>query len=171
MVEDSSEIASAKVSSSHRKSMRRPIFKNKQQTGSIKNLSLSNISEENIDDNSNSEELRLKNKVNCCHVTFVCDDEKVTSDTSDNLNNYETDKDKVRSNDEKEKKKPFPFESEKEKIIGNKSDKEDKEDRDKCQVSDKKKSRNNKTAKNMKRSYLFSRFVQEFIDNNKITIV
>ena len=161
VVEDSSEIASARVSASHRKSMRRPIFKNKQQTGSIRNLSLSNISEENIDDNSNSEELRLKNKVNCCHVTFVCDDEKVTSDTSDNLNNYESDKDKVRSNEENEK----------EKIIGNKSDKEDKEDRDNCQVSDKKKRVNNNTAENMSKRCLVSRFVPEFIDNNKITIV
>ena len=59
--------------------MKRKIFKNKQQTGSMRNLSLSNISEENIDDNTNSEELRLKNKVNCCHATFVFDDEKVTS--------------------------------------------------------------------------------------------
>jgi hypothetical protein len=135
VVEESSEIASARVSSSYRKSMKRTIFKNKQQTGSIKNLSLSKISEENIDDNSNSEELRLKNKVNCRHVTFVCDDEKVTSDTSDNSN------------------------------------KEDKEDSYECQVSDKKKRVNNNTAENMNQSCLVSRFVPEFIDNDKITIV
>ena len=103
MVEDSSEIASARVSSSYRKSMRRTIFKNKHQTGSIRNHSLSKISEENIDDNSNSEGLRLKNKVTCCHVTFVCDDEKVTSYTSDHY----SDKDKVNPKKECDRNKTF----------------------------------------------------------------
>ena len=38
---------------------------------------LSKISEENTDDNSDSEGLKLKHEETCCHVTFVCDDEKV----------------------------------------------------------------------------------------------
>jgi hypothetical protein len=84
VVENSSEIASARDSSSYRKSTKRTKFKNKQQSISIRNNPLSKISEENTDDNYNSESLKLENKVNGCHVTFVCDDEKVTSDTSDN---------------------------------------------------------------------------------------
>ena len=40
----------------------------------------------NTDDNYNSEALELKNKVNDYHVTFVCEDEKGTSNTSDNDN-------------------------------------------------------------------------------------
>ena len=76
---DSSEIASARVSSSYRKSTKRTKFTNKQQTVLIRNHSLSKISEENY----NSEAPQLEIKVNGCHVTFVCDDEKVRSDTSD----------------------------------------------------------------------------------------
>ena len=128
--------------------MKRTIFKNKLQTGS-----LSNISEENIDDKYNSEELRLKNKVNCCHVTFVCDDEKVTIDASDTSNNHDSDKVSHK------------------KESGKKSDKEAKEDSDKWQVSDKKKRVNNNTEENMSQSFLLSRFVPEFINNNKISIV
>ena len=85
----------------------------------------------------------------------------MTSDTSNTSNNHSSDKDRVTHVQEKKMLEPVSF------VIDN----SDKEESDKCQVSDKKKSRNNKTAKNMKRSYLFSRFVQEFIDNNKITIV
>ena len=85
MIEDSSEIASARVSSSYRKSLKKTKFKNKPQPISVKNHSLSKISEENY----NSEAPQLEIKVNGCHVTFVCDDEKVTSDTSDSLNNNE----------------------------------------------------------------------------------
>jgi hypothetical protein len=79
--EDSSEIASARISSSYRKSMKGTKFKSNLQTASIKNNSLRNISDDN------SEALKLENKVNGCHVTFVWDDEKETSDTSDNSNN------------------------------------------------------------------------------------
>ena len=49
VVEDSSEIASAQVSSIYRKSMKRTKFQNKQQTVLIINNSLSKISEENTD--------------------------------------------------------------------------------------------------------------------------
>ena len=94
VVEDSSEIASARVSSSYRKSIKRTIFKKKPEP--IRNPSLSKISEENTDENSEGEEHRLKSNVNCCHVTFVCDDEKVTSDTSDCSNNHNRDNEKVR---------------------------------------------------------------------------
>ena len=83
MVEDSSEIASARVSLSYKKSMKRKKLKNKLQPVSIRNHSLSKISEENY----NSAVPQLEIKVNGCHVTFVCDDEKVTSDTSDSSNN------------------------------------------------------------------------------------
>ena len=89
VVEDSSEIFSVKVSASYRKSLKRTKVKNKPQPVFIRINSLSKISEENTDDNYNSEALKVKleNKVNGCHVTFVCDDEKVTSDTSDSSNN------------------------------------------------------------------------------------
>ena len=73
MVEDSSEIASAQVSSIYRKSMKRTKFQNKQQTVLIINNSLSKISEENTD--VNSEALGIENKVKGCPVTFVCDDQ------------------------------------------------------------------------------------------------
>jgi hypothetical protein len=95
----------------------------------------------------------------------------VTSDTSDNFNNHDSDKDKESPNEENDKNKPFTIESEKDKFIRNTSDKEDKEDSYECQVSDKKKRVNKNTAKNMSQSCLVSRFVPEFIDNNKITIV
>ena len=52
-----------------------------------------------------------------------------------------------------------------------KSDNLDEEESDKCQVSDKKKRRKNKNVENMNQSCLVFRFVPEFIDNNKITIV
>ena len=163
LVEDSSEIASARVSSSYRKSIKRTIFTNK--PGPIKKHSLSKISEENSD----SEELRLKHKDNCCHVTLVCDDEKVTSDTSNTSNNHSSDKDRVSHERENEMLEPLTF------VIDgtmcDKSDNSDKGESDKCQVIDKKKSRKNKTAENVKQSFLLSRFVSECNDNNKMTIV
>ena len=151
--------------------MKRTIFKNKQDTRSIRNISLSKISEENIDDNYNSEEPRLENKVNCCHVTFVCDDLKVTSDTSDCSNNPNSDNDKVSPKKESVNNKPSTFVSDDDKSNGDKSYYLYEEESGKGQVSDKKKSRNNKTTENMNQSCLLSRFVPEFIDNNKITIV
>ena len=165
VVEDSSEIASARVSSSYRKSIKRTILKNKPEP--IRNHSLSKISEENTDENSDSE--GLKHKENCCHVTFVCDDEKVTSDTSNTSINHSSDKDRGSHERENEMLEPLTF------VIDgtmcDKSDNLDKGESDKCQVIDKKKSRKNKTAENVKQSFVLSRFVPECIDNNKITIV
>ena len=159
--EDSSEIASARVSSSYRKSLKRTIFQQKPEP--TRNHSLSRISEENTDENSESEELRLKGKVNCCHVTFVCDDDKVTSDTYNTSNNHSSDKDKVSHDKESNKKEPVTVVSDK--VICDKSDKEDNED------FDKKKSRIKKASENLKQRCLLSRFVPDFIDNNKIAIV
>jgi hypothetical protein len=135
VVEESSEIASARVSSVYRKSMKKTIFRNRQksvQAGSIRNLSLSKISEEKTDNNSSSETLKLENKVNGCHVTFVCDDDKV---------------------------------------IGGRSDSANKDNADESEVRPERKTNTRKPAENMKESCLLSRFVPEFIDSNKISIV
>ena len=143
------------------------MFKNKPEP--TRNHSLSKISEENTDENSDSEELRLKHTENCCHVTLVCDDEKVTSDTSNTSINHSSDKDRVSHERENEMLEPLTFV-----IDGTMCDNfynSDKGESDKCQVIDKKKSRNNETTENIKQSYLFSRFVPEYIDNNKIIIV
>ena len=96
--------------------------------------------------------------MNGCHVTFVCDDEKVTSDTSDNSNNHDSDKDIVNPKKESDNKKQNTFV-------------DDEEESDTCQVSLKKKRRISKTVKNTNKSCLLSRFVPEFIDKNKITMV
>ena len=147
MVEDSSEIASAGVLKSYRKSMKRTFFKNK--TEPTRNHSLSKISEENTDESSESEELRLKRQVNCCNVTFVSDDVKVTCDTANTANSQSSEKEKVSHEKEIIRKEPVTDISDK--VICGKSNKEDKEESDKFQ--------------------LMSRFVPEFIDNNKIIIV
>ena len=70
-----SEIATARVSSSYRKSMKRTVLQKKQQAGSTRDMSLSKISEEDIDEH----EVKVVNKMNDCHATFVSDVETVTS--------------------------------------------------------------------------------------------
>ena len=67
--------------------------------------------------------------------------------------------------------KPSTFVSDNDKANVDKSDNLDEEESDNGQVSDKKNSRNNKTAENINQSHLLSRFVPEFINNNKITVV
>ena len=113
----------------------------------------------------------MTNKLNCCHVTFVCDDEKVTSDTSDCSNNHDRDNEKVSPEKESVNNKPSTFVSDNDKANVDKSDNLDEEESDNCQTGDKKMSRNNKTAENMNQSCLLSRFAPEFIDNDTITIV
>ena len=61
--------------------MKRTKVKNRAQPISIRNNSMSQISEENTDANYNSEAVKMEHTVNGCHVTFVCDDEKLTSNT------------------------------------------------------------------------------------------
>ena len=147
MVEDSSEIASARVSSSYRKSMKSTKIKNKQQAVSIRNHSLCKISEENTDDNFNTN--AFENKVNNCHVTFVCDDEKVTSDTSDGS--------KVSLERENAKNRH--------KTVSCKSNNSDCDRYILCEETD------IIGSESMKENFLLSRFVPEFFDGNKITIV
>ena len=146
MVEDSSEIASARASSSYRKSTKRTKLKSIQQSISFRNNSLSKISEENTDDNYNSEALKLKNKVNDYHVTFVCEDEKGTINTSDN--------DKGNMSHEKENNQSTP---------GNVIFEYNKNEGGRNILWDEK--------DNLKESFLLSRLVPELIDINKITIV
>ena len=150
MVEDSSEIASARVSLSYKKSMKRKKLKSKLQPVSIRTHSLSKIYEENY----NSKAHQLEIKVNGCHVTFVCDDEKVTSDTSDSLNNNEGNMSYKKENSQSSTGTVI-FESKKN--DGSKNILWDETD--------------NKASENMNKSFLLSRFVPEFIDSNKITIV
>ena len=152
VVEDSSEIASARVSAGFRKSMKKKTKLKKTKTISIRNNSLSRISEENTDENYNSEALKMENKVNGCHVTFFCDDEKVTSDTSDISNNN---KGNISQKKENTKNTHASYTSNK-----NDCDKNIPWD-DKVKLA----------SENMKENFLLSRFIPELIDSNKITIV
>jgi hypothetical protein len=64
--------------------MKRTKCKNSQPVSKIViNNFLCEIYEENSNDNYNSEALKLENKGYGCQVTFVCDDEIMTNDTSD----------------------------------------------------------------------------------------
>ena len=154
MIEDSSEIASARVSSGYKKSMKRKKSKNTPQPISITNKSLSKISEENTDDNFDSEGCKMERKVNGCHVTFVCDDEKVTSDTSDSSKNN---KGNISKRKENNKSSPGTDVFILNKNEGDRNIPWDEKD--------------NTASEYMNKSFLLSRFVPELIDNNKITIV
>ena len=80
-MEDSSEIASARISSSSRKSLKRTNKNQQAVSGTAsKNISLSKISEEDIQDNT---EIR---KHNAFPIIIITDDEKVTSDNENASN-------------------------------------------------------------------------------------
>merc|ERR1712106_215596 len=69
VVDDSSEIASFRFSSSYRKSMKNTKLKCRNQyIGGKKNVSLSKISEENSDNSPSSNTTKVENKVNSCNV-------------------------------------------------------------------------------------------------------
>ena len=80
-MEDSSEIASARISSSSRKSLKRTNKNQQAVSGAAsKNICLSKISEEDIQDNT---EIR---KHNAFPIIIITDDEKVTSDNENASN-------------------------------------------------------------------------------------
>ena len=118
-------------------------MKNRQQIVPVRNHSLNKISEENTVDNFNTK--ALENKVNGCHVTFVLDDEEVTSDTSGG-SKVNLEKEKAMNTHE---------------TVSCKSCKGDCDKNILCEETDVIGSE----------SFLFYRFVPEFIDSNKITIV
>ena len=127
MVEDSSEIASFRFSSSYRKSVKNTKLKcRKQYIGGKKNVSLCKISEENSDNSSKI--TKLENKVNGCNVI-------IANELSNLENNFTN------------------------------------EDRDKGEFSIEKKSQKASPIDNDKETFLLSRFVPEFVDDNKISIV
>ena len=75
-IEDSSEIASARVSSSHRKSIKRRILNTKQTEGPTKIMYLSKISEEDINDNSDDEVPEEVDKMNDYQAIMLSVEEK-----------------------------------------------------------------------------------------------
>merc|ERR1712106_1005421 len=81
VVDDSSEIASFRFSSSYRKSMKNTKLKCRNQyIGGNKNGSLSKISEENSDNSPSSNTTKVENKVNICNVILANNLSDVTTD-------------------------------------------------------------------------------------------
>ena len=160
-VEESSEIASARVSSSYRKSIKRRILDNKHQAGSTKNMSLSKISEEENDSNSHDKLQKVSIQINDCHAIFVSDDDKLTSDDFNDSNPDSVGKDKKSS--EKNSKQLEP--SDVDEVIGDISRGDNAKD------SGEMESRKTFPIEIVKQNFLSSRFVPEFIGSNKITIV
>ena len=149
MFEDSSEIASARVSSIYRKSTRDSIFRSRQPTLHRK-LSLSKISEEESENHVNSErdeDKQLENIMKEGNDNFVSDKDimsvKVTSDTTTGSTNNGHDD---IAHDESEVKS--------DNIV-------DSVDND-TQIS---------SSKEFCESNVIFRFIPEMLENNKITIV
>ena len=149
MFEDSSEIASARVSSIYRKSTKDPIFRSRQPALHRK-LSLSKISEEESENHVNSEmdeDKQLENIMKEGNDNFVSDkdvmSDKVTSETTNGSTNNGRD-DIAHDDSEVERY-----------TIGDTGDND-------AQIS---------SLKEVCESKVIFRFIPEMLENNKITIV
>ena len=142
-LEDNLEIASARLSSNYRKSMKE-IIRESKIGGDSRNISLSKISEENSGDKSENEIQKMENKVNSCST--ASDEERGVND----------DKTQGGKNDKMQVTPVF----EDERVISSMSNELLTEEKDE-----------HKGRKVIKHKFLSPNFIPEFISRNKITIV